>query len=191
MIKINLGLNKEFGSSKVSASRILIFVGKLVGTVALCYGITLGYTYMLKKQSEPLNQQAQELIKKKQQYDAEAAQHSAAGSSGSGSDSAHLDQALQGLQSQLSQLQALYQQNQLVPQKFLALAQDVPHSLWLTEYSESERDFTLQGSTYEVDQISDFMSRLSETPSFHNVSLKESKTASQYKTIFILQGSKN
>lgn len=184
MIKINLAKKKNFASAssdggegnKFSLQKLGISVEDLkelpIKTVVVC--LLMGYfstdrvenykQIRIEENAERIktlvakqNDLNQELGKTKD-YDIQKKQLEA--------DEATLRGKIDAIQKLISDRLGLYH-------SLLAMTNAIPTGVWLTTFEVKSVEASFRGSSMDINQVSDFMKRLGETPHFKEITLKK------------------
>lgn len=76
------------------------------------------------------------------------------------------------LKGKIDAIQRLVSDRMALYNTMLAMASAIPPGVWLNDYSIQGDTCVFRGSSLDLNQISDFMKRLGETPHFRDISLK-------------------
>lgn len=81
------------------------------------------------------------------------------------------------LRGKIDAIQKLVSDRNLLYNTLVSLASTIPNDVWLQSLEVKSENVGFRGSSLDINQISDFMRRLGETPYFKDVSLKSTNQA--------------
>ncbi len=76
------------------------------------------------------------------------------------------------LASKIETIQKLIVNRDFAFKSLVNISNSLPREVWLSEFSETDQGFEIKGNATEVSLVGDLMSRLDQTPSFKEVTLK-------------------
>ncbi|NDD92661.1 hypothetical protein EBZ37_11300, partial [bacterium] len=94
------------------------------------------------------------------------------------------------IRNKIDTIEKLIRDRDFATKSLMTLAQSLPKDAWITEYSQTERAYSLSGSCLDAGLISDFMGKLQKSIYYTNVQLTSSSSTDSLgmKADFKLQG---
>ena len=157
-------------SSGESAKSVGLLVFRLGLPVALGLGANYGFDYYVEQKQAEMTQdikniddEKSKIVKKLNEF------------KGFEEDKRRLEQNQVIIRTKIDTIEKLIKNRDFTPKALINLAQSLPSDVWLTEVTQSEKAYTIRGSSMDAGLVSDFMTKLQKNIYFKEVQLKSSQ----------------